>query len=69
MFFVLYALALFVLSGGIALGMSLLGIIATYVILAMLFSAWISIARARRRTRMPLRERRGPALSLQSTHW
>lgn len=69
MFFVLYALGLIVLSGGIALGMSLIGVIATYAILAVLLSAWIGMVKARRRARVPPRERRRTSLPLQPTHW
>lgn len=69
MFFVLYALGLVVLSGGIALGLPVIGIIATYAILAVLLSTWISLVRARRRATGPPRERRRTSMPLQPTHW
>lgn len=69
MFFVLYALGLIVLAGGIALGMPAGGIIVTYAILAVLLSAWITLARARRRAIVPPRERRRTSMPLQPTHW
>lgn len=69
MFFVLYALALIVLSGGIALGLPMIGILAAYAGLAVLLSAWVSVVRKRRLASGPPRERRRTSMLLQPTHW
>lgn len=69
MFFVLYALGLIVLTGGIALGLPMSAIIAIYATVAVMLSAWVGHVRARRLLTGPPRERRRSAMPLQPTHW
>lgn len=68
MFFILYTLALILLISGIAAGLSVSTIVALYVVIALLLSMWVNIARARRRATMPSRERRKPT-TLEPAHW
>lgn len=69
MFFVLYALALLVFVGGIALGIPFASLVLLYAGLALLVSTWVSVVRTRRRAYQPAQERRRSALPLQPTHW
>lgn len=68
MFFILYALALFILIIGVSAGLSLGTMAALFIVLAMLVSTWVNAARARRRATMPPRERRKPS-ALEAAHW
>lgn len=68
MFFVLYALALLVLSAGWALGMGWLEGVLIYGVLALLLGMWISAARARRQASMPRTERRKASFRMQVNH-